>query len=227
MSQVIARDKIKGKNYELIVDCDKALEFKKTGNNIQEAVESTAIFTDHKKGLKASLSDLKDAFGTEDFLEIAGKIIKNGEIQLTQEHRDKIRDQKMKQIVTFLTTNCIDPRTNRPYTPTQIETAIKQKGSKIEENQDAATQALRIIRDLESILPLKMEVKKIGLTIPPEHTGKAFGLLQNFKKQKEEWKNDGSLYCILEIPAGMQLEFYDKLNAITHGSALTEEIQDE
>ena len=38
-------------------------------------------------------------------------------------------------------------------------------------------------------------------------------------------KQDGSLEVVVNIPAGITLDFYDKLNSVTHGSALTEELK--
>jgi ribosome maturation protein Sdo1 len=38
--------------------------------------------------------------------------------------------------------------------------------------------------------------------------------------------NDGSLEVIVEVPSGMIMDFYDKLNGVTHGSAITEEIKE-
>ena len=57
------------------------------------------------------------------------------------------------------------------------------------------------------------------------HTGKAYGLLAEYK-EKEEWLSNGDLQITLNIPVGIQMEFYDKLNSITHGSAITEEINE-
>ena len=73
---------------------------------------------------------------------------------------------------------------------------------------------------------LVQETKKIKIKIPAEHTGRAYGLIQDYK-EKEEWLSNGSLEVILNIPTGIQSDFYDKLNNITHGSALTEEIKEE
>jgi ribosome maturation protein SDO1 len=35
---------------------------------------------------------------------------------------------------------------------------------------------------------------------------------------REEWQSDGSWIGLVEIPAGLQVEFYDKLNARTKGN---------
>ena len=58
------------------------------------------------------------------------------------------------------------------------------------------------------------------------HTGRAYGIINEYK-EKEEWLGNGDLKVIVNIPVGLQSEFYDKLNSITHGAALTEELKAE
>jgi ribosome maturation protein SDO1 len=229
MADTVARIKVKGKTYEIMVDCDKAIALKKQGKINAAAMSSVLsideVFTHYQKGIKAPESELRDAFRTIDVYEIAAKILADGELQLPQEYRDKERDAKLKQIIDFLARNCINPRTNTPYTPEMISTALKQVGAKIDETRSADEQAMNIIKDLLPVMPIKIETKRIRLTIPAIHTGKVYGLLQKFKLEKEDWLADGSLQCIIDLPAGMQLEFYDKLNAITHGETTSEEIK--
>ncbi|MEM2017604.1 MAG: ribosome assembly factor SBDS [Candidatus Pacearchaeota archaeon] len=223
----IAKLRVKNKSFEILVDCDKALEFKKGKLDvgaIREILVTDVIFTDHKKGLRASSNDLKTAFGTQDIYEIAAKILKQGEIQLPQEYRDKAREAKLKQILDFLAKNCIDPRTNMPYTLTLLENTIKEIGVKIDD-RDTMEQALAILKQLEKKIPIKIATKKISVTVPAQYTAQVYSFLQKFRKEKEEWLNDGSLKCILDLPAGMQFEFYNKLNNLTKGSAITEEIK--
>jgi hypothetical protein len=43
--------------------------------------------------------------------------------------------------------------------------------------------------------------------------------------KKEEWLANGELDCLVEIPSGLVMDFYDKLNSQTHGSVLSEEIK--
>lgn len=230
MVDVVARIKLKGKPFEVIVDCDKALELKKkreaNASNVRDILAIDNVYSDYKKGFKAAAADIKVAFNTEDINEIAARIINEGEIVLPQEYRDKEREAKLRQIVEFLARNCIDPRTNAPYTTERIAAVLKEAGVRIDETRGIDEQALLIIKQIETKIPIKIAVIKLKVTIPAAYTGRAYGVLQKFNKIKEEWLSDGSFSCIIELPAGMQLEFYDKLNAITHGSALTEEIKE-
>ncbi|UZE93875.1 MAG: ribosome assembly factor SBDS [Candidatus Pacearchaeota archaeon] len=230
MVDVVARLKVKGKLFEIMVDCDKAIESKKSKNvtvaNMRDILAIDLVFSDYKKGLKVSSSDLKEAFGDDNVNEVAAKIVREGEIVLPQEYREKEREQKFKQIVDFLVKNSIDPRTNAPYTSERISSVLKEAGARVDETRSADEQALNIIKQIEKKIPIRIATIKLKIVIPAAHTGKAYGMLQKFNKTKEEWLSDGSLSCIIDLPAGMQMEFYDKLNAITHGSATTEEIKE-
>ena len=87
-------------------------------------------------------------------------------------------------------------------------------------------ESTKFLETLKKVIPIKIETKKIKIKIPAEHTGRAYGLIQDYK-EKEDWLNDGSLEVILNIPIGIQSDFYDKLNNITHGSAITSEMKQE
>src|SRR5271157_215859 len=115
MVDTTARIKKAGKNFEIVVDLDEALKFKK-GLSSSPGAESDKIFKDLKKGLAASQEDLKAAFGTADSQQIINRIVKEGEILTTQEYRDEEREKKIKQVVDFLSRNAIDPKTGNPHT---------------------------------------------------------------------------------------------------------------
>ena len=201
MAEVIAKLKHGNKEFEILVDLDKAIDFKQGKPvEIRNVLAFDKVFTDVKKGMHASEADMKSEFKTTDVYQVAEQIIKKGTVQLTAEYRQKLRDAKVKQIVAFLSRNCIDPQTNLPHPPLRIENAIDEASVQID------------------------EFKKLAVRIPAEHTGKAYSALKEYMT-KEEWQSDGSLIAICELPAGLQMEFYNKINSLTHGSAETKEIK--
>ncbi len=223
-NNVTARIKIKGKQFEILVDLDSALRYKKTGQgSIENILAVDAVFSDVKKGLHASTSDLKSAFDTEDIRGAAAEIIKHGEIQLPAEYRKREREDKVKQIVDFLARNCIDPRTGMPHTPSRIQAALDEARINVDD-RPITEQIPAILKELQVQLPIRIETKKLRIKVPAVYTGNVYGLLHGIK-DSEEWLSDGSLLCVVSLPAGMQSEFYDKLNKITHGSAITEEVK--
>lgn len=221
MVETTARIKKAGKRFEIQVDLDNALKFRKGEGEL--FYQGDFIFTDLKKGEKAPENELREAFGTEDVNEIAKRIVKEGEVQTTQEHRDAEQEKKFKQVVDFLATNAIDPQSGNPHTPERIKSALEQAHVNIK-NAPIENQIKEIIEKINSIIPIKLETKKVKIIIPAMHTGKAYGVVSQYKEE-ETWKDDGSLEIIVNVPAGMIMDFYDKLNSITHGSALTEELK--
>ena len=97
---VVARISKEGNNFEVLVDPDKALEFKK---GVDVSMENTLavmeVFKDSKKGERVSNSDMEKYFGTTDIFEVAKQIIREGEIQLTTEQRRKMVEEKRKMVV--------------------------------------------------------------------------------------------------------------------------------
>jgi ribosome maturation protein SDO1 len=226
MGNVIARIKVKGKNFEILVDVDKAIQLKKGMSiNMQNVIAIDRIFSDSKKGIQVPEKELEDAFGTSDVYVIADKIVRQGEVQMPLDYKRKEQEDKVKQVIDFLSKYAVNPANNLPHPASRIEQALKQAGVNIE-NRNIEEQIGKIVENLNKVMPIKIQTKKILIKIPAEHTGKVYGLLNNYK-EKEDWMSDGSLQCIVNIPVGLQGEFYDKLNGITHGSALTREVKEQ
>ena len=224
MTNTLARIKKAGKRFEIIVNLEDALKVKKGELSSIEA-EGNKIFTDSKKGQVASPKDLQELFGTDNINEVAVQIVKEGEVQTTQEHRDAEQDKKFKQVVDFLTTNAIDPQTSNPITAERIKSALEQAHVNIK-NVPLENQIFEIVDKLSKIIPIKIELKKVKVTVPAIHTGKAYNVITHYK-EKENWLSNGDLEVVVNVPAGIIMDFYDKLNSVTHGSVLTEEIKNE
>lgn len=221
MDKVVARIKLKNKHFEIHVNLDEALKVKSGKGDIMSALDSNKIFTDLKKGNVASQADLTECFNTLDIYQIAKIIITKGEVQKTQEFRDTERETRINQIVTLIVRNSSDQH-GRPYTEDRIRRALQEAHVNID-NKPAEQQLPGIITKLTSIIPIKLEVKRIKLIIPAQYTGQVYGLLKDYK-ESEEWLSNGNLEAIINIPAGMQIDFYDKLNNITHGAVQSQEL---
>ena len=224
MTQTTARIKQAGKPFEIVVDMERALKYKKGETTIVDFLETDQIFTDAKKGLKAPEKDIMEAFGTKDANIIAGKIVKSGEVLTTQEHRDEEKEKREKQVIDFLVRNAADPQTGRPHTAERIKNALGQAHINLK-NGPIEGQIAEIIEKISAILPIKLETKRIKIVIPAVYTGRAYGVVSQHK-QSENWLNNGDLEIVVEVPVGILMDFYDKLNAVTHGASTTEEIKD-
>ncbi len=224
MPSVTARMKVKGKHYEIQVDLDEALKVKAGKGNIISALQSNAVFYDLKKGTNAASKDLMDAFGTSDLYQIANKIIKDGEVQKTQEFRDAERENRIKQVIALIIRNAVDQH-GRPYTEERIRRATEEVHY-VFDARPAEQQLIDVVHQLKSVIPIKIETKRIRLTVPAQYTGQVYSILNQYK-ESEEWLSNGNLQVIISIPSGLQLDFYDKLNNVTHGSVQSEELKQE
>ena len=221
MTNTTARLTRNGKKYEILVDLEEALKVRKGEGNISAAVLTNSIFHNLKSGENAGKDILEKEFGTSDMMEISAKIIKSGEIVLPLDYVHKEQDQKLKQVVDFLVKNSVSPE-GRPYTPDRILSALKEANVQVK-NKAIDSQIPEIVEAVGRILPIKIEVRKIRVTIPAQYSGKVYGIINDFK-QEEEWLSNGDLVATLGIPAGLLIDFYEKLNDVAHGSILGEEI---
>ena len=220
----LARIKKFGQNFEISVDPDLALKFKKGElDNLREVLHSDQIYSDAKKGQVVSPEKLVEAFKTDDPLKVAEIIIKEGEIQLTSEHRGKEREQKLKQLINKIHQMSVDPKTNLPHPANRIDAALEEAKIKLDEHKSLEEQFDDIISKLRPILPIKIEMKKMTITIPSLYAGKSYPIVtKQGKVISDDWLGDGSWRVVLEIPAGMQQDLIDTLNSLTKGEVLVE-----
>src|SRR3989338_1190673 len=218
---VLARLKIGGKNFEVLVDCNTAIELKEGKSvDISDVLAAPKIFSNASKGLLASEQELQKLFGSNKVEDVARQIIKNGEVQLTAEYRKKLREEKKRRIIDIIHRNGVDPRTKLPHPPQRIENAFDETRIHIDEFRPAEEQAKEIIKKLRAVLPITFEKREIAVKLPSQYAGSAYQHIRKFGEiKKEEWQNDGSLIIIIEIPAGLRNEFVDKLNSLTKAEA--------
>jgi len=218
---VIAKYTIAGENFEIFVDSEKAYAYI-TGKlpDPLSALDVEDVFKDANKGDRQSQDKLKKAFNTEDLGKIAGIIMKNGNVPLTTEQRNTMLEEKRKQIINIISTNAIDPRTNAPHTFQRIENAMREAKITIDPFRQATEQVDAIVKKLSVQLPLKFATAKVEVTIAPQYSNRCYNLLKQYGLKAERWLPDGSLAATVEFPAGLQGEFFDKLNNATQGSAI-------
>ena len=218
-NSVIARLSSHGIKFEILVNPYKAMELRKGRDvPIEELVAMEEVYEDSAKGKKASEEDLRKAFNTLDFKTIAYKIVKKGGVQLTTEQRRGMKEEKRKKIVDIIARRAYDPQRNVPHTPQRINNAMEEAKIHIDETKSAESQVDDIVGKLKPILPIAISSVEIKVKVPPAYTGKAYSKLAGFgKMKKDEWRNDGCWVANIEIPAGLQGEFFNLLNALTKG----------
>jgi ribosome maturation protein SDO1 len=216
---VIAKLKTHGQDFEVLVDCNNAIALRENKNvDMKDVLAAMKIFSDAKKGLEASENAMKQIFQTSDIEEVAKNIIKKGDIQLTSEYKNSLRENKRKQIINMIHRNAVDPTTHTPHPVNRIENALEEAKFHVDEFTSVAEQLEEALKKLRPIIPIKFEVKEIAVKIGPEYAGKAYSIVKQFGKiLREEWQNSGYWVGVIEMPGGMESEFYEKINNVCHG----------
>jgi ribosome maturation protein SDO1 len=227
---VVARMKRGEHHYEVLVDPDAAEKLtdkwrdgKETApEELRSILATDYVFTHWSDGKKASDEELQKAFATTDLLTIARTILTDGEVQLTAEQRKKMGEAKHKRVVEVILRNGWNPQTKTPHPKDRIERALEEAKFRVDPMKGIDDQVAAAMKALRPLLPIAFELVKVAIRIPAEHTGHAYGPVRAMGDiQQEEWQNDGALVLLLEIPAGMQTEVYDRLNKLTHGQVTT------
>jgi ribosome maturation protein SDO1 len=214
-----ARLKKFGHVFEIAIELDAAMLFKHGNGELRDVLRSEHIFLDAQKGEVASPTILNEAFSTDDPLKVAAIILKEGELHLTAEHKQKLRDEKRRRIIDIIHRNAVEPKMHVPHPINRIESAIEHAKVHIDEFRSAEDQVQDVVKKIREILPLKFETKEIEVSIPAEYAVRCYGSVKSLGKiLKDNWDNEGSWVGIIEIPGGLEDELYDKLNKMTHGN---------
>lgn len=221
----IVRLSVEGDKFELLVKPDPALEYKLGKRaDISSILVSDEVYSDANKGSRASTEKLMKHFKTADPVEVAKQIMAKGELNLTTDQRRKMVEEKRKQIVSYIHQSFVDPKTHVPHPLLRIEAAMEQARVSIDPHKRAEDQTKDVVDALRAILPLKSEVSKLIVRVPPQYAGQSYSVIKSTGELKgEEWLADGSLRVIIEMNAGLKGTFIDRLGSVTKGTAEVKE----
>ena len=212
---------IDGDHYEILVYPDPALNYR-TGKNVEpsQVIAIDEVYSDSNKGLRAPADKLKKHFGTDDHAKAALEILKRGELQLTQEQRKRLTEDKRRQVVNIIAKNYVDPKTRLPHPPVRIEQAMIDARVNIDPFKDPTEQTKEVLEKIRLIIPLKSERVQLSIKAPAQYGGQTLGVVKGFGEiLKEEWGQDGGLSIVLEVPAASQPSLLERLGSATKGSA--------
>lgn len=220
---VTARLEYFGEHFEILVDPDLASDFKRgQAINVEDILAVEEIFKDAKKGDKASEEAMMKAFDTTDHVEVAANILKKGQIQLTAQQRKEMQEEKRLKVVTTIAREAINPQTKLPHPVRRIEIAMEEAKVRIDPFKSVDEQVNTTLKAIRTKIPIRFERVKVAIRVPGDFSGKVYGAIPEFGKTiKEEWQQDGSWVAVVEIPGGMQENFYMKLNELTKGQVET------
>ena len=220
---VIARWETGGSRFEVLVD-PEAVQALKDGKEVDltDKLALDQVFKDAKKGDKISDEHLEKTFHTRNIAEIARQIVLKGEVQVTTEQRHRLQEAKRKQVVAVIARNAMNPQTGAPHPPARIESAMAEAKVHIDPFKPVDAQVQEVLAKLRPLIPIRLDVVKVRVKLPGQFYPRVIGEVKGLGRLLEDqWLSDGSWSGVVEIPAGMQTELYEKLSARTKGAAET------
>jgi ribosome maturation protein SDO1 len=81
----------------------------------------------------------------------------------------------------------------------------------------AKEQVKNVLEKIQEVIPISLERIEVVVRVPIEYAGKANAIVREITEvKKEEWTSTAWI-ALIEIPAGIQSDIYDRLNKLTGG----------
>lgn len=224
---VIAKIMKSGQKFEILVDPVLALEVRHGKDvPVDSLLAVPEVFEDVKKGSRPTGNLVNKTFGTNDIAVVAKRIIRDGEVQLTTDQKRKMIEEKTRAIATIISREGVNPQTGAPHPADRIMRAMEQARVRIDFERRPEEQVDAVLDGIKAVIPIRFERAKLAIRVPAQYAGRAAGVIRNFgTPSREEYASDGSYLCVLELPAGMQTDVYDKLNSLTHGEVQVKKLE--
>lgn len=108
---------------------------------------SSKVITEYQNNMQAAhwlLKDLRFDLQFSNILCFFGccQILKKGELQVSDKERHAQLESMFRDIATTVSEKCVNPKTNRPYTVTLIEKAMKDLHFSVKPNKSTKQQVL-------------------------------------------------------------------------------------
>ncbi|WIA33728.1 hypothetical protein OEZ86_006845 [Tetradesmus obliquus] len=179
----VVRLKKAGKRFEVACYRNKVSDWRAgIERDLDEVLQTTAIFANVGKGVMAAKEDLMEAFGTTDEEKICLEILAKGELQVSDKERqaqqdnlvsDKERqaqqDNLFKDVASILADKTVNPETGRPYTNTMLERALRDVHFNMDPKRSAKQQALDVLPLLQARFPIQRARMRLKLQVPQQH----------------------------------------------------------
>mmetsp|Transcript_6857 Transcript_6857/g.9785 ORF Transcript_6857/g.9785 Transcript_6857/m.9785 type:complete len:389 (+) Transcript_6857:144-1310(+) len=218
----IVRLKTHGKRFEIAAYKNKVMNWREgIEKDINEVLQVITVFTNVSKGEVAKDKDLKAAFNSIDQEEICRKILKSGDLQVSDRERELQIETIFRDVVQFVVERCIHPQSGRQHTPSAVENALKTIGFSVNPEIAAKRQALKAIEALCNDIPESFARAKMRLRISCPDTLRSEvreHIVNNVdgKIEEDQAGGEGSLASFTFVCGPNHYRDLDRLCTVTH-----------
>uniref|UniRef100_A0A7S4ELP0 C2H2-type domain-containing protein n=1 Tax=Pseudo-nitzschia australis TaxID=44445 RepID=A0A7S4ELP0_9STRA len=158
-----------GKRFEIACYRNKVVNYRQGLElDLSEVVQTERVFVNVSKGEVAKAKDMQKVFGTKDEDEILKLILSKGQLQVSDLERSQQLEKTFAQIAEWISKNCVQPATDRPYTRSQIRHAMKEANVSIHPTKPLKRQYLDSVKLLQKVMPIQRAKMELLLVVSPE-----------------------------------------------------------
>ncbi|CAH1800542.1 unnamed protein product [Owenia fusiformis] len=216
----IVRIKKGGKRFEIACYPNKVNSWRsKVEKDIDEVLQTHSVFINVSKGQVAKSEDLKKVFGTDNQAEICLQILAKGELQVSGKERHLQQDAMFRDIATIVADKCVNPETNRPYTVTMIEKAMKDVHFSVKPTRSSKQQALDVIKQLTETdtINIQRAQMRLRVVVQAKDSKKIKEKIRKIAAKVEREEFDDELEMVILIDPGVYREVDDIVRQDTKG----------
>ncbi|QPG72743.1 hypothetical protein FOA43_000044 [Brettanomyces nanus] len=201
----IVRMKKAKKRFEIACYQNKVQDWRSgVEKDLDEVLQIPQVFVNVSKGFVAPNDMLRESFGTTDLDKIILEILNKGELHLSGKERSQQIAKLHNEVLTIISTKCINPKSKKRYPPTMIDKALKELKFNMTNARNAKTKALEAIRILvdKQIMPIARAQMKVRINVPSklyileekELRANMFSTIESIKKIESETE----IVCLIE-----------------------------
>ncbi|CAM9790182.1 unnamed protein product [Pylaiella littoralis] len=154
-----------GKRFEIACYRNKVVNWRnRVETDLDEVLQIESVFENVSKGVLAKNKDLLKAFGTDSQLEVCRIILDKGEMQVSDKERQVALESVFRDVATIVSEKCVNPASNRPYTVSMIEKAMRDIHFSAHPTRSAKQQALEVMKKLKEVMPIDRAKMKLRIT---------------------------------------------------------------
>lgn len=193
-----------GSRFEIACYRNKVIDYRSgLEKDLSEVLQTERIFTNVSKGQFAKSSDLKKAFGTTDEEEIAKVILADGKsIQVSDLERNQQIQNTLSQIASWIASNCVHPDHGRPYTVSQIKSALG-KNFIVQTHKPLKKQCLDAVKFLKSVIRIERAKMELSIQYVKSHHDVVSEAIDRLDKklvpEKTRSPSDDEDFCVIVL----------------------------
>ena len=164
----VVRIRRHGKRFEVACYKNKVANWRAgIETDLDEVLQTTAVFSNVGRGVLAPEADVAAAFGTTDQEAVCRLILAEGDMQVSDRERETEAAALFKDVAAAVAARCVHPGTGRPYTATAVERALRGAGAALDARRPAKAQALEAIGLLvRAGLPIERARMRLRVSAP-------------------------------------------------------------